>query len=247
MPKQLKFKHCKKCGKELTDNYCSNCGCSQELIRIDRQYILNEISSVLYLDKGILYTIRELFIRPGKIIKEFIFEDRNRLVKPIVFIIICSLIFSVLELLLDFDFGYLKGEADDSPTVTIIFDWLNSNLGLANILMIFFMAFWIKIFFRKSDYNFYEILILLCYVNGVVMLIHSVIIILFILNLLTPPTYLTVISVLYCSWAIGQFFSGKKYINYIKAFLSYIFGMLSFVIASLGIGILIDFIIKNSN
>jgi hypothetical protein len=35
------------------------------LRRIDGTYIINEISSVIFLDKGILYTIKELLIRPG--------------------------------------------------------------------------------------------------------------------------------------------------------------------------------------
>ncbi|MEM6298978.1 MAG: DUF3667 domain-containing protein, partial [Bacteroidota bacterium] len=58
------------------------------LKRIDKAYILSEISSVLNLEKGIFYTIKELLIRPGKSIRTFIHEDRTRLVKPIVFIIV---------------------------------------------------------------------------------------------------------------------------------------------------------------
>lgn len=252
MKDQSKFEHCKKCQKELIDNYCSSCGHPKKLKRINQQYIIDEIRSVFNLDKGLLYTIRELLVRPGKIIREFIFEDRNRLVKPVVFIIINSLIFSILNFFLDFEFNYLMAEVEfedmETPTVTIIFKWIQNNLGIVNILLAFFLAFWTRILFRKSYYNFYERLILICYANGVVMLIYSVIIMLFLLNFLTgTTTFLTILGFVYYSWAIGQFFEGKKYINYLKAFLSYIFGMLSFIITALGIGVLIDFIIKNSS
>ena len=39
------------------------------LERIDEKYIWNEISSVLNLEKGIFYTIKELFVRPGKTVR----------------------------------------------------------------------------------------------------------------------------------------------------------------------------------
>jgi len=44
------------------------------------------------------------------------------------------------------------------------------------------------------------------------------------------------------SWAIGQFFDKQKYFNYIKAFLSYIFGLTTFTIGVLIIGYLTDLV-----
>jgi hypothetical protein len=83
--------HCKTCNIEINGNYCLNCGQALELKRIDRAYVLSEIGSVINFDKGIFYTIRELLIRPGTTIKDFIENDRNRLVKPLIFIIIFNL------------------------------------------------------------------------------------------------------------------------------------------------------------
>ena len=69
----------------------------EPLKRIDGRYVWDEISSVLNFEKGFLYTTKELFLRPGKTVREFIQKDRNRLVKPIIFIIICSFIYSIIQ------------------------------------------------------------------------------------------------------------------------------------------------------
>lgn len=49
---------CKQCDSELFDDYCSHCGTPKKLNRINGQYILSELESVLNFDKGILFTIR---------------------------------------------------------------------------------------------------------------------------------------------------------------------------------------------
>ncbi len=87
--------HCKNCNTEVHLNYCPNCAQPVKLKRINGHYVLHEIEHVLHFEKGILYTIRELVLRPGQSIRNFISENRSRLIKPIIFIIIASLIYSL--------------------------------------------------------------------------------------------------------------------------------------------------------
>ena len=61
--------NCKNCNTEINKNYCPNCGQPTKLKRIDGHYILSEIGSVLNFDKGILFTIRELLLRPGQSVR----------------------------------------------------------------------------------------------------------------------------------------------------------------------------------
>jgi len=77
----------------------------QILERIDSKYIWSEISSVLNFDKGIFYTIKELLIRPGKTVHEFLLYDRKRLVKPIFFVIFSSLFFVIIQQFFGFNTG----------------------------------------------------------------------------------------------------------------------------------------------
>ena len=159
MSKQEYKEKCKSCNNELFGQFCSICGQPQKLKRINHQYILSEIGSELNFNKGILFTIREVLLRPGLSVKIFIHEDRNRLVKPIVFLIICSLLYTIIQQTFNFEDGYVNLNFDDWKNSTIgnIFYWISNNYGYANILMATFIAFWIKILFKKHEYNYYEI------------------------------------------------------------------------------------------
>jgi hypothetical protein len=231
---------CKKCKSEINGNFCSSCGQPTRVKRINGQYILQEIGCVFNLQKGILVTIKELLLRPGQCVREFISEDRNRLVKPIVFVIICSLIYTIATRLFHFQDGYIYSSDDKETTQTLIFSWIQSNYGYANILIAIFISMWIKIFFKKYKYNLFEILILLCFVMGMMMLIFSVFGIVEGLTKLNLMKYSGMIGFGYCIWAIGQFFDKTKKINYLKAFFSYFLGWITFVLLILGLAYLID-------
>lgn len=211
------------------------------MARINGRYILDEIGSVLNFDKGILYTVRELVVRPGKTIREFIKEDRNRLVKPIVFIIVCSLVYSMAQQIFRFEDGYVGYSLQKDSAITAIFNWVSGNYGYSNILMGIFIAFWIQIFFKKYGYNFYEILILLCFVMGVGMLFFAVFGIAdgLINYKIIDKGFL--IGVLYVLWAIVDFFDKRKIANYPKTVFSYFLGMITFMLGIYLVGSAIDY------
>ena len=234
---------CKNCNIEITQNYCSNCGNPNSLKRIDGKYILNALVSVLNFERGILYTIKELIIRPGNTVKEFILNDRNRIVKPIIFIIICSLIYSILEQFLNFEDGYIYYDESIKSTSMSIFGWIKDNYGYGNLIMGVFIAFWTNILFKKYRYNYYEILILLCFIMGIGMLILTVFGTIEWITKLKILQFGGMLFLVYSSWAIGQFFDKKKMSSYLKAFSSYFLGMITFSIGVIVIGKIIDLIL----
>ena len=87
--------NCINCNTELSSNYCPDCGQPSKLKRINAHYIVHEIEHVLHFERGIFHTIRELVVHPGRTIKRYLNENRSRLVKPIAFIVITSLVYSI--------------------------------------------------------------------------------------------------------------------------------------------------------
>lgn len=232
--------HCKNCNSELLGKFCQNCGLAKEPTRINGQYIVEEISSVLNFDKGIFYTIRELFIRPGATVNSFIDGDRKKIVKPIFYLIICSLLYTVAQQFFIFEAGYIRHNVDDqtqTPIMVQVFEFFSKNFGYANILMAIFIALWVKLFFRKYKYNYYEIYILLCFVMGNSILIYAL------LGIIESVSSFPILqigfffSAIYVSWAIGQFFDRTKKISYLKGFFSYALGTLSFILIGFGFGL----------
>ncbi|MES2829849.1 MAG: DUF3667 domain-containing protein [Bacteroidota bacterium] len=235
---------CKHCQNELTGPYCSQCGHNANPKRIDRHYIQHEIEHVLHFEKGILVTIKELVTEPGRNVRDYLKEDRSKLVKPIIFIIVASLIYSLINHFFHIEDGYMNYQGDKNSATTKIMAWVQNHYGYANIIMGVFIAFWLKVFFRRYDYNFFELLILLCFVVGMAMLIFSLFALAQGITNINMMTIGGVAGFFYITWAIGQFFDKRKPVSYIKAFTSYLLGMISFTIVALLIGVATDLILK---
>ncbi len=247
--KKIELNNCKNCNKELRGEFCSDCGFPNTLKRIDKKYIVNEISSIINFDRGIFYTVKVLFIRPGDAVREFILENRKRLVKPILFLIICSIIYNISQQFLSFEAGYLKFDIDNPNDLVIgkMYNWLSNNYGYTNILMAILIALWTKIFFKKYNYNYYEIYVLLCFIMGNSILFYTLLgIIESIINF--PLIQIGFIfGIVYCTWAIGQFFDRKKKMSYLKGFFSYILGIVSSSIIFIVTAIILQEIITATN
>lgn len=208
--------------------------------RIDGSYVIHELRAVLSFEKGLLFTIRELLIRPGKSVQDFLVEDRNRLVKPIVFLIVTSLIYTVINRLFQFEDSFVTYSDSLESATAFIFNWIRSNYGYANIIMAFFIGAWIRLFFRKQDVNIFEILVLLCFVIGMGMLIFSIFGMLQSLTSFALMQIAGIVGFIYMTWSIGQFYGTGQVLNYVKALFAYILGMLTFSLAAVLIGTLID-------
>lgn len=235
--------NCTNCDHEVTLNYCPNCGQAAKLKRIDGHYIIHEIEHVLHFEKGILYTIRELILKPGENVRYFISENRSRLVKPIIFIIVTSLIYSLINHFYHIEEGHVQYDESSKSTTGLIFKWVQDHYGYSNIIMGIFIALCTKLLFRKYGYNFFEILILLCFVMGIGMLIFAFFAFLQGILKIELMQIAGFIGIAYCTWAIGQFFDKKKPVNYLKAFASYMLGMISSGLFAIGLGTLIDLFI----
>jgi hypothetical protein len=237
--------NCKNCNTEINSNFCPNCGQPASPKRIDGHYIIHEIEHVLHFERGILYTIRELVTNPGQNIRNYLSENRRRLVKPIIFIIVTSLIYTLISHFFHIEDEYVKHQGLEKSAIGKILKWIQANYGYASILTGIFIAIWLKVFFKKYGYNFFEMLIMLCFVQGISMLIFAVFALgegFFHFNLLNIAG---IIGVIYLVWAIGNFFEAKKIGNYIKALISILLGTITFYIIIFTIGITIDILTKH--
>lgn len=232
--------NCKTCNTELNTKYCPNCGHPAELKKINSHYIIHEIGHVLHFEGGLLYTIKALLVNPGKNVKTYLLENRSRLVKPIIFIIITSLIYSVINNFFHIEEQHAKNSFTEMAATSFIFKWIQEHYGYANIIMGVFIALWTKLFFRKSPFNIFEILILLCFIMGMAMLIYSVFAIIQGLTNTNLMRIAGIIGILYSAWAIGDFFNRRKVVSYIKALLAYMLGMLTFSLTAIILGVIID-------
>ena len=246
MNKQIQINSCQRCNEPVNGNYCSNCGLPAKLKRIDNHHIICEIRDILFTNKGFLYTVKRLLASPGNSVRHYISADRSKFVNPITFVVIASLIYTLVSHFFNIGveaYSFQESETE-SPTLNLFLNWIIDNHGYASIIIGFLMAFWVKLFFRKSGHNLAEIFVLICFSSGMSSLIFSVALTFQGLMHLNLVHIAAIIAMVYYVWVAGQFFNKRKASSYIKAFCSYMFGVATFSILITLIGIFIDMIIK---
>lgn len=238
---------CKSCSASVLGSYCANCGQPVKLKRIDWHYLTHEFTHLLHVEKGIIYSIRELTKRPGDAIRTFILDVRTKLVKPVPFLIFTSLLYTVIAHLFHADDLYTPEQKAmmNKTTVGSIQSWIQNHYGYANILSGVFYALSIKLFFRKQPFNFFEIVVMLCFVMGMQMVFLSLLTFFFpLLGIKYYVLLMTVISFLYPVWAIGDFYGRGKLSVYLRAFLAYLIGNLMWLLAIMIVGIVSTILLK---
>jgi hypothetical protein len=209
----------------------------------------NEIANVLFVNRGMFYTIKNLLTNPGISVRHYITEDRSRFVRPISFIVVTSLIYTIVTYFFpsgveDYVSQFSSTEDGLEKMNQVLLDitkWTQEYSGYTNLFIGFFMAFGIKLFFRKAGYNLSEIYVLLCYVFGLTTLVDAAGSIFQAIIHLNLISILFVVETIYITWAVGQFFNEKKITSYSKALLSFLFGftllslLLAFVAIMIGI------------
>ena len=146
---------CKNCGNLFDGNYCNQCGQSAKTKRINYEFLWEDIQhGLLHYDKGIGYSLKKLFEKPGYVISDYIEGKRVNHFRPISMVIIVATIYALIYHLLDLNH---RSAIDESSGVVLekIFEhyyWF----VVATIPVYTFTTY---LMFKKTGYNFYEIII----------------------------------------------------------------------------------------
>ncbi|MBW8359686.1 MAG: DUF3667 domain-containing protein [Weeksellaceae bacterium] len=248
-------KRCRNCGQYLLmhQKFCHECGQKTATHRIDFHFLVHEIQhGIFHVDGGILYTLKELFTRPGHTLREYLEGKRQQHFKPLMLVIILGSVCALIQY-------YLKpaAEPDRSGTFTTkissadaskyidfqgfisyfkqIFDWLGNHFAFTVLLMIPVAAFGFLLGFRKYRYNYPEWLVILLFLTGQSLAVYVFFIF---LNHFAgiDITWFYLISWMLITVSLIQFFefTRKRYIvlrSFWSMFLTYFFSLIYIVLA----------------
>lgn len=214
---------CKNCGKVFDGKYCTDCGQSATTKRVDGKFILKSIENeILNIDHGIIFTLKEVLLRPGITIKKFLEGKRKRYSHPLTYIAIISVVYFILRSVL------VKYPHVTTPdTNKIIADFMYEYYPkLVVFVFIPLAAAFTPIFYPGKPYNFFELFTFHCYIRGQFMLFE--LLVLFINWVLIqsgnplPGILITgsaiLFNLLFMGWAQKQFFDDKSYLeSFLKA------------------------------
>ena len=160
---------CKNCEHVFQGNFCSNCGQKTNTVRLDWHYIQDELKyTFLHINKGFLYTAKQLFIRPGDTVREFIEGKRVQHYKPILMLFVLAGLNGLLMHFLPVEDFIYKPTPDTDVAKqqkigTEIYDFLTKNYALFELLILPIYAFCSWLAFKKFGYNFIENIIINCF------------------------------------------------------------------------------------
>ena len=225
--------NCKNCGKIVEQKFCSYCGQNSKVGKINLSNFLNEISeSVLQVNRGLFYTLKELFVRPGHSIKEFLNGKRKNHFKPVAYVLTFSTLYFLISRLVgentwmnDLILGFSKGANDSKSGIEIpsFLTWLSENFAYATLLLLPVFSFASYLSFFGFGRNYLEHIVLNSYVTGQQAIFYSIFIL---LKIFIDSKYLEIIpfliSISYAFWIFLQFFiKGNRIINILRSILTY--------------------------
>lgn len=166
---------CANCARVMDgpeQKFCPACGQPTPAHRIDWHFLGHELEhSVLHMDRGILYTLKRLMLRPGHLIRDYIEGRRAGVVKPVLLIMMTGAVATLVAhyalggdvLGSSFNQGMQAGasyqggmdarQAEAVAAMTKVYavakDWINRHLTLITLLLLPVQAAAFKLAFRR--------------------------------------------------------------------------------------------------
>lgn len=151
---------CKNCSNSFEGNYCNNCGQSAGTDRINFRLFKHDTDhGISSIDSGILYSVRQLFTRPGHTVREYVEGRRVKHYKPVSLVILLATVYGILFYFFNVN---LIDKSINEPGINIesLNNWTSDHYSWITLATIPFYTLGSYICFRKQGYNISELLIL---------------------------------------------------------------------------------------
>lgn len=150
---------CKNCHQIFKGHYCNNCGQTAETHKINAHFLWHDIQhGLLHFDKGILYSLKQLFTRPGHSVREFIEGKRVRHFKPLSLVVVLATLYGFMCHY--FEINFFQNSSSEQLDYNHLNEWLGTHFSWVTIATIPFYTLGTYIVFRNQGYNFVEFFVL---------------------------------------------------------------------------------------
>ena len=218
---------CINCERAVTgaeQKFCPNCGQPTPVHRIDWHFLGHELEhSVLHMDRGILYSLKQLMLQPGKLLRDYIEGRRGNQVKPLLLITVMSAVVVLLNRLVA-GTGMMEqpaialnaGAEAKAMMVEVmaanrsVTEWINGHFAAFTLMLLPIEASvkWL-VFRRYSKLNYPEWLVITALLTVQVFVIWTVLIL---LQRWLPHTQIWagLLGVIYGVYSLVQYFHGRS-------------------------------------
>ena len=221
---------CANCGRAIggTDQkFCPACGQPTPAHRIDWHFLGHEFEhSVLHMDRGILYSLKGLMLRPGHFMRDYINGRRGRQAKPMLMLMVMAAVVVILSKYVAgagvVDSAVMAGASvaaeggSGTPVDNALLD--KAARMAADLMNQYFAAFTLLLlpleaaafrlaFHRVGNLNYPEWLVITALLTVQTFVFWAVLVVLH-RWIPQPEAWLMLLSVAYAMFSLVQFFQG---------------------------------------
>ena len=163
---------CLNCGSDRVGNYCADCGQKFQPTKLPINLFLEDAAETLFnIDNRFYRTIRDLFVKPGKVTKEYIEGKRAKYLPPLRIYVSISLVYFLLAQFIESDKILFVNFTQDDEGVDV-------NLAKVVQTALFFlvpvMAGIVSLLHRKRKAYYIEYLIFSIHIHSVWFVLFTV-------------------------------------------------------------------------
>lgn len=155
-------KKCLNCGSLVDTPYCPNCGQSirTRRFRFNREGIQEALMKVLNLEKGLGFTLWNLFSRPGTMVRNYLLGKRQGYIHYLSLLLTIVVLDYLLKWATGFDLTQIAG---DEEAIRVYGRFLKEHARLYLLIVLPINAIFTYWFFAKARFNMAEHLVLNTY------------------------------------------------------------------------------------
>ena len=234
---KMPVSHCINCSAEVNATYCSQCGQKADVNRIKWKVLLSELNQrLLGLDTKFARTVKDLTIRPGRVVKSFIKGNRVKYINPVGYLFILSTVYVLAISIFNVDMvaftkdvgSMLRSETSQAVEAEGFQKVLMENMKILSFGLIPFFALGAYVVFRKKGYNLLETSVLIFYTHAHPLVLSFLTLLMYVVSGISGNNYVFFVTILYFAFACASFYEGNKVANFAKGLLSYLLGFLFF-------------------
>jgi hypothetical protein len=252
---------CLCCGTVYHGNFCPVCGQSSKTRRLSMSDIVGHVvMSLAKFDGRLMHTIRDLFTRPGYLIRDYIKGCRAEYIQPVQMLFSLATIYVLLNFLVNIDsdtsfITIVDEEMADEQTAAAkqllqwakeILQFINSNKALSALIGNLVMLLPLKWAFRKTehgrDLNLTEYFFFLAFIGCQQLLIAMVVMPVGKAFGVDTTSFLSVITALMYLWAYRQFFQISWWSSLWRGLITFLLMLLELFVLILLAGIVVGIV-----
>lgn len=154
----MEQEYCPNCNTPLTGKFCSACGQAASTHRITpKHFVLHEfLHGVWHMDNKIVFTLKELFTRPGHAARDYLEGKR---VKYYNVFYLLLLVLGVLYFANEYVLGHFPPEMMGKQDKEVVVQFTNFMIGYNKFIIFGQLPFYALngwLFFRRLKYNYAE-------------------------------------------------------------------------------------------